>query len=251
MTSCNAAMSDDYNRFDSFHPTFDHPRMTAAEWTGAYQQAWRDFYTIEGMKTILARANHLTYWGLFKNFVWYKYSIAVEATHPMICGFFRLKDRRQKRPGHDLDSRWAHLVRRTRDITAWLRAVGRLYFEMQEVWLATRGHAQFRENLDGWRRRYDEVRGRLGESAVRAGQALRGNVAQARAGLGSYARRFNPIAIHTQTRADLNAYWKQTRDWLRRGRIYRINPFRLALNLLRDVKLCVRFSLWFLVAYGK
>lgn len=200
----------DYNRFDASHATMRHPRMSAEEWTAAYRRAWSEFYSVAGMKRILARANQTTYWGLFKNFLWYKYSISVEQTHPMLGGFFRLKDRRQRRPGCARESRAAHLRRRARDLAAWARGVWTLYFEMQEVWLATRGRARFHESVEGWRRR-----------------------------------------IRTHTRRDLDIYWRRTWTKLRRGRLFRIDPLRLTLSFLRDVQLCVRFSLSFLSAYGK
>ena len=212
-------MDDDYNRFDSFHATMDHPLMSRDEWTEAYRQAWRDFYSVEGMKRILLRANRTTYWGLFKNFVWYKYSVAVEDTHPMIGGFFRLKDRRQRRPGCITESRRAHARRRAGELAAWARGVREVYFEMQEVWLATRGRARYHDSVDALRRRYEDVRARL--------------------------------AIRIDTRRDLDRYWRQTWAKIRRGRLLRINPLRLMLNALRDTWLCVRFNLSFFSAYGK
>jgi hypothetical protein len=153
------------------------------------------------MKRILARANQTTYWGLFKNFLWYKYSIQVERTHPMLGGFFRLKDRRQRRAGRARESVAAHLRRRTGDLAAWARGVWVLYFEMQEVWLATRGRARFH--------------------------------------------------VRRQTRRDLDLYWRRTWTKLRHGRLFRIDPLRLVLNFLRDARLCMRFNLSFLSAYGK
>ena len=215
MVRRNEWMDSDYNRFDSFHPTTHHPRMTHEEWFEAYRQAWRDFYTTDSMKTVLARANDVTYWGLFKNFVWYKYSFAVEGTHPMITGFFRLKDRRQRRPGFEVESRWAHARRRTRETLAWIRGVSAIYFEMQEVWLATRGREQF-------------------HAAARDLQA-----------------RIKTAAARRVTRADLDAYWRQTWERTRRGHLFRINPFRLAVNLARDLRLCAQFNLSFIAGYGK
>lgn len=221
-TRTGAWMDPDLNRYDSTHATTTHPRMSAEAWLAAYRDAWDEFYSLDGMKAILARANDVTYWGLFKNFVWYRYSTRVEATHPMLGGFFRLKDRRQRRPGLPVEGRIAHARRRWRDGVRWARGVAALYFEMQEVWLATRGAAQIQRNVDVWKRRADAMR-----------------------------RRVNPLRIRAKTRADLDAYWRQTRAKLRRGRLWAIDPLRLAWNLVRDVRLCLRFNVWFLVAFGK
>ncbi len=249
-------MDSDYNRFDSFHPTTKHPRMTEEEWFGAYRQAWKDFYQTESMKTILARANEVTYWGLFKNYVWYKYAIGVEGMHPMIAGFFRLKDRRQRRPGFPVESRFEHLRRRTKELAAWARGVAALYYEMQEVWLATRGRVRLQREMDGLRQQYEDVRDRLQESAERAGQAIRERGATMRAGAEAVFERartgrWNPLALRRRTRADLNAFWRQTRERLRHGQVFRINPVRLTWNAVRDARLCLAFNVSFLSGYGK
>jgi hypothetical protein len=215
-----AWIASDYNLFDSFHATTQHPRMTAAEWFSSFQQAWRDFYTVDAMKAILARANVRTYWGLFKNFAWYKYATFVENTPPMLCGFFRLIARTERRPGLPVEPWLRHLRARAGERVRWARRVISLYFELQEVWLATRGRARFQAGIDAWKRRYD-------------GALL------------------NVVAIRATTRSNLDAYWRQTWAALRRGRIHRINPFALAWNLVRDVRLCVGFNLSLLAGYRR
>jgi radical SAM superfamily enzyme YgiQ (UPF0313 family) len=223
-------MDGDYNRFDSIHAVMRHARMSAEEWVSAYLDAWRTFYSVEGMKQILSRANAVTYWGLFKNFAWYKHSLFVERCHPMMGGFFRIKDRLQRRPGLSVDGRWRHLRARLRDFRAWVRGTVAIYFEMQEVWLATRGRAGIQQSVDDLRKRYEEARGRLAIS------------------FRSYR---NPLSIRVRSRAELNAYWRQTYEALRRGRLLRINPVRLTWNALRDAKLCIRFNVSFLAAFAR
>ena len=127
----------DPGNYDSFHPVMRHPRMTGAEWLEAYRRAWRDFYSPAAMRRALLRANHRTYWGLFKNFLWYKAAI-IEDAHPMITGFLRLKDRTQRRRGFGVEGRLAHLRRRAPEIATQLRAYGHLFVEMQDLWLQTR-----------------------------------------------------------------------------------------------------------------
>ena len=279
-------MDPDYNRFDSFHATTNHPNMSADTWYATYRDAWSLFYTLDHMKTVLRRASDRMYWGMFKNFVWYKHSVMIDDTHPMICGFFRLKDRRQRRPGHAVEPLWAHALMRGREIGRWCRGTFKLYFEMQEVWLATRGRPQLQENLEDLRLRYANVRDRLGDAATRTGQALGRQVASVRSGAGeawhhvedasrhaadevadqigrlrrrresrprrrSLTARFNPFAIRTHTRAHLNAYWRSTGRKLFRGRIFQINPFGVAVHFLRDLKICTRFNLALIMSYGK
>jgi hypothetical protein len=130
-------MDPDYNNFDSFHATTPHPHMSADEWTRAYREAWTEFYSYEHMRQALLRQNPHTYWGMFKCFLWYRASM-VEGTHPMVTGFFRLKDRRSRRPGFPIESRWQFFRRRLRENAAMTLGYAKLALEMQELWLATR-----------------------------------------------------------------------------------------------------------------
>ena len=99
MVEQGAPMSSDYNTFDSFHESMPHPKMKDGAWTRAYLDAWRSFYSFENMKAILERTDRRNYWDVLKNFYWYKNSALNEGTHPMIAGFFRLKDRRARPRG--------------------------------------------------------------------------------------------------------------------------------------------------------
>ncbi len=130
-------MDPDYNNFDSFRAAAPHPRMSAEEWTAAYRDAWKKFYAFDHMKTALLRQNPHTYWGMFKVFMWYRASM-VEGTHPMVTGFFRLKDRLSRRPSFPIEGRWQFFKRRVRESAHITLAYARLWLEMQELWLATR-----------------------------------------------------------------------------------------------------------------
>ena len=127
----------DPGNYDSFHPVMRHPRMSGAEWLAAYRRAWRDFYSFDAMRRALLRASHRTYWGLFKNYLWYRAAM-IEDAHPMITGFLRLKDRTQRRRGFTVDGRLAHLRRRLPEVWVQLGAYARLFVEMQDLWLQTR-----------------------------------------------------------------------------------------------------------------
>jgi radical SAM superfamily enzyme YgiQ (UPF0313 family) len=130
-------LDPDYNNFDSFRPAMPHPLMSAQEWMTAYRDAWSSFYSFDHMRRALLRQNPHTYWGMFKCFLWYRASM-VEGTHPMVTGFFRLKDRRSRRPGFPLEGRWQFFRRRLRESAEISIAYAKLLLEMQELWLATR-----------------------------------------------------------------------------------------------------------------
>lgn len=130
-------MDADYNRFDAFHPTTEHPRMSREEWARAYRDAWTSFYSFEPMRQSLLRQNPHTYWAVLKNLIWYRAGMS-ESAHPMVTGFIRLKDRRSRRPGLPIEGRWRFLRRRAREVTGQLREYAKIYLEMQELWLLTR-----------------------------------------------------------------------------------------------------------------
>jgi len=130
-------LEEDYNRFDSFHATFPHPRMSRTEWERAFTDAWKEFYSFDAMRRVLLRQNPHTYWGALKNLIWYRAGMA-EGAHPMVTGFFRLKDRRSRRPSLPIEGRWGFAGRRLRETARLLREYARIYVEMQDLWLQTR-----------------------------------------------------------------------------------------------------------------
>ncbi|MCC7007977.1 MAG: radical SAM protein [Acidobacteria bacterium] len=130
-------MDADYNNFDSFHATTPHQHMSAEEWYRAFRDAWREFYSFDHMRRSLLRQNPHTYWAVLKNFIWYRAAMA-EGAHPMITGFFRLKDRRSRRPGFPIESRLTFLRRRVREHAYILREYAKIFLEMEELWLKTR-----------------------------------------------------------------------------------------------------------------
>ncbi|MBI2087540.1 MAG: radical SAM protein [Deltaproteobacteria bacterium] len=140
-------MDPDFNKRDSFHATIKHPNMTAEEWFHAYEEAWRSFYSKENMIEILSRWNQKprAYWNLMSCFFWYKNAALIEREHPMIAGFFRLKDRLSRRPGFAIDSLPVHLWKRTKEVTRLLIAWVKFIKEMEEVWLQTRKKSEKEE----------------------------------------------------------------------------------------------------------
>lgn len=137
-------MDPDLNKRDSFHATTTHPHMTAEEWTAAYQGAWRAFYSKENMVNILARWRHnpWMYWNLINVYLWYKNAALIEKQHPMVAGFFRLKDRLARRPGYAIDPIPVHLWKRTKEVCRLFVAWARFIKEMEEIWLQTRPRSE-------------------------------------------------------------------------------------------------------------
>jgi radical SAM superfamily enzyme YgiQ (UPF0313 family) len=130
-------LDPDFNRYDSFHAVAPHARMSRDEWARAFRDAWAAFYSFEHMRRVLLRQNPHTYWPLLKTLLWYRAAM-IEGAHPMVTGFFRLKDRRSRRPAFPIERRWPFFRRRAGEITHMLREYAGLYFEMQQLWLLTR-----------------------------------------------------------------------------------------------------------------
>lgn len=153
-------MDPDFNKRDSFHATIKHPNMTAAEWFHAYQDAWKTFYSKENMIKILSRWNHnpKAYWNLMSCFFWYKNAALIEREHPMIAGFFRLKDRLSRRPGFAIDPLPVHLWKRTKEVTWLFTAWFKFIKEMEEVWLQTRKKSEKEER---WLEEAQRIQGEI------------------------------------------------------------------------------------------
>jgi radical SAM superfamily enzyme YgiQ (UPF0313 family) len=131
------ALDADLNNYDSFHATSPHPRMSRGEWEDAFRDAWTEFYSFEHMRRVLLAQNPQTYWAVLKNLIWYRAAM-IEGAHPMITGFFRLKDRRSRRPTFPIERRWPFFRRRVREVAHVLRGYLKICLEMQELWLLTR-----------------------------------------------------------------------------------------------------------------
>jgi radical SAM superfamily enzyme YgiQ (UPF0313 family) len=251
-------MDSDYNNFDSFRAVTPHPLMSTEEWTQAYRDAWTTFYTPDHMRRALLRQNPHTYWGMFKCFLWYRASM-VEGTHPMVTGFFRLKDRLSRRPGLPIEGRWQFFRRRLRESGRITLGYAKLLLEMQELWLTTRiRHEEYGfvgdlralktragamlEVKAGWAR----VRAALSTSA--AGSALSElrvpslPPLRPRPAIQQIVGRLNVVKAPTlEARRALSAYWRRTEQRLRDWQFWRLNPITLVWNAARDFKNLVIF----------
>jgi hypothetical protein len=200
------------------------------------------------MREVLANANPENYWNIFRNFIWYRNSALIEKGHPMIHGFFRLKDRKDRRPGIAVESRLRHFLRRFREMTEMGRAWLSLLFMMEELWLQTRRRSEAETKL---RFEIERLRGELNRG-LRAAELelahLRARVhfpeirVPSRMALAFRDLNLGVTKRITYSRADLNQFWRKT--WLRwrRGQWLRIGPHKVLVHLVRDVQLMVLFG---------
>jgi len=243
MVEAGEPMSPDLNNYDSFHETTRHPNFAPGELAASYRKAWRSFYSFDYMRDVLLHANPENYWNIFINFIWYKNSALIEDGHPMIHGFFRLKDRADRRPGFAVESRVRHFWRRSREVKSLLRSWLSLALEMEELWLQTRNRsdAEIRLLAEIKRLRQDLNRNlysaELQLAHVRARIHFPELRVPSRLALAFRDLDFRMAKRITYTRADLAMFWKRTA----KPKMLLFRPDRVAVNLIKDLQLFLLF----------
>src|SRR6185436_20112640 len=104
-------------------------------------------YSKENMIKCLSKwtDNPYNYWNLMSIFFWYKNAALIEKQHPMVAGFFRLKDRKVRRAGYGVESIPVHYWKRAKEIAVLLITWAKFLKEMEEVWLQTRKKSETEE----------------------------------------------------------------------------------------------------------
>ena len=94
-------LDPDLNKYDTEHVCTGHAKMSEAEWAATYHEAWKAYYTYSHMETVMRRAyaSGANIFGLKLVMLMFANAVSVEKAHPLQCGFVRLKNRRDRRPG--------------------------------------------------------------------------------------------------------------------------------------------------------
>ncbi len=94
-------MDPDLNNYELNHVTTHHPQMSAEQWHGIYREAWRRFYSVEHIKTLMrrARATGLSTGKVMGSCIIVYLFGAVEGIQPLEGGLLRRRIRRDRRPG--------------------------------------------------------------------------------------------------------------------------------------------------------
>ncbi len=239
-------MHPDFNLYDSHHEVTVHPNLKDGAWKALYLEAWRTFYSFENMKAVLQRAPQSLYWNIFNRFMWYKNSILTEGRHPMMCGFLRLKGRKNRRPGLPILSRWEYYRTRAREIRAHLAGTTRILLEMEELWLQTRhpsaAEQRVIEELGKIRAAYGRLKLADFQLAyLRAKAHFPALRVPSKFSLlwGRWYPLLSPGRVYT--RADLDGFWSGVKERWTERRWLRIPPHRVAFNLFRDAQLSLLF----------
>jgi radical SAM superfamily enzyme YgiQ (UPF0313 family) len=244
MVDAGSPMDSDYNTYDSFHESMPHALMKDGAWSRAYRRAWATFYSFENMKRVLDGVHPDRYWDVLRNFYWYKNSALNEGAHPMITGFFRIKDRKSRRPSFARDGVLAHMRRRIPEIYRYTRGAVRLTLEFEELWLQTRKRSEkeMRVHMELARMREELSRSlrvsELRTAYLRAKSSLPGIEVPSRLRLWTAKLSVLHASRLRETRSDLHAFW----DRLRARRADAVLRFdRIALNALREVRITAGF----------
>jgi radical SAM superfamily enzyme YgiQ (UPF0313 family) len=131
------AMDPDLNNYDTNHVTTAHPLMSRSQWERAYQLAWRHYYTIEHITTVLRRAaaTRCNAGNAVFLLTWFKGSIDYERIHPLEGGFLRVKSRRNRRPGLALENAWLFYPKYLAETAVKLTQWGMLYLRLRTIYL--------------------------------------------------------------------------------------------------------------------
>ncbi len=248
MVEAGTKLDPDLNTYDSFHESLPHPLMKNGAWTRTYKKAWRTFYSFDNMKEILSKADPKNYWDILRNFYWYKNSALNEGTHPMIAGFFPLKDRTTRRPGFTREGRLAHAGRRIPEIYRYCRDAIRLTLEMEELWLQTRRRSETeRRVVEELARMRTELHRNLRMSELqtafaRARARIPSLEVPSRLSLAREKFSVREVSRLRETRRDLETYWNGFYGRLRQGRLWALlRVDRISLNVLREIRLAIGF----------
>jgi hypothetical protein len=161
----------------------------------------------------------------------------------MIHGFFRLKDRMDRRPGFAVDSRLRHFVRRFRELRKLARSWISLALEMEELWLQTRKRSEAEKRLLAEIKRLRQELNRNLHSAELQLAHARARIqfpelrVPSKMALAFRALNFRLAKRITYSRADLQIFWAKACQkkgvWMR--------PDKVVLNFLKDVQLFLMF----------
>src|SRR5215813_7988096 len=133
-------LDPDLNKYDLEHVTTRHARMSTEQWEKLYRDAWKEFYSLEHMETVLRRAiaTGIHAGNMTVLLLWFHFCIVYEKIDPLQGGYLRRKYRRDRRPGLPIESPFVFYPRFVFDLL-------RKHFKMAQ--LAWRFH-WFKERLE-------------------------------------------------------------------------------------------------------
>jgi hypothetical protein len=138
MFRSGAWLDPDLNKYDLYHITAKHPRMSTEEWTYAYQEAWRRYYSDEHCEKIMRRAAAIrqSFSSTLLAITWFKGCLELENVHPVEGGMVRLKSRRDRRPSMPMESIWAFYPKFFGEVVGKTARWASLYLKLRKMYVA-------------------------------------------------------------------------------------------------------------------
>ena len=233
-------MDSDLNKYDSFQPVKDHPNISRKKLLELYKYAWKKFQSNENIKKILTNSHPQNYYSALGNLIWYKHAIDIDDQHPMISGFFRIKDRKNRRPGFAREPffrfHWQRIKERIKKIKLYIQFIK----DIEEIWLATRPRAEWEiKVVNELKKIKSDLKGRIHLkdlfTAFRQAGLKRPSVF--RYLLQKFIMPLNQKYMYS--RDFLNKYWSNTRIKLKKGKILHVNYFNILLTFYCEMQLFI------------
>jgi hypothetical protein len=99
-------MDPDMNKYALSHRVTHHNKMTDAEWEGAFEKAWTQYYNRDHIRTIMRRIGAMGRPSVFKPvfpLLWFWSTHLIERVHPVEAGYLRRRVRTERRPGMPIE----------------------------------------------------------------------------------------------------------------------------------------------------
>jgi radical SAM superfamily enzyme YgiQ (UPF0313 family) len=143
-------MDADLNKYDLIHVTTRHPKMSQEEWEQGYHMAWKQYYSLEHVETVLRRAaakdqnlNKVMFLLL-----WSYGTSTIEGTHPEEGGIFRRRVRTMRRSGFPLEHPFIFYPRRLWEVVSTSVKWGILMWQFHRIKEKVKGDPLKREYRD-------------------------------------------------------------------------------------------------------
>jgi hypothetical protein len=101
-----AFLDPDLNKYDLEHVTTAHAKMSTEEWKKLYRDAWREFYSLEHIETVMRRAvaTGISLGNMTVLLLWFHICVVMENIDPLQGGYLRRKYRKDRRPTLPVES---------------------------------------------------------------------------------------------------------------------------------------------------
>jgi Radical SAM superfamily len=150
LVQAGVPVDPDLNKYDLNHVCTAHSKMSKAEWEHAYLTAWKTYYTLEHIETILRRlvAKNGRAANAIVLMMWFMSAIHLEGVHPLESGVFRLKFRRDRRPGLPREPVWIFYPRYWIESVIKLSRLAILYGRIRRIYKRIKEDPKRMEYMD-------------------------------------------------------------------------------------------------------